>query len=335
MKKTISLLFLLFVTIAAFGQNKTAENFGFRHIVLKYKTDNVDVLIKSKKGEENITKPLFFFCQGSLPQPLIKYNENEVYGVFPFDPDSLAIKYHLVIVSKPFIPIIADTKTLSTNFNYTDSSGNFPKEYSDRNLLTYYVERNITIIKYLQKQKWVSKTQLLVAGHSEGSTVAAKMAADYKKITHLIYSGGNPMGRIMSIIGQSRANETYTDSIKLGEEEIMYWEEVVKNKNDMDGLQGDTNKATFEFSQPPIKYLEKLKIPVLVAYGTKDWSAPFNDYMRVDFIRQRKTNFTFQPYVGTEHNFFPLTAENKPNYDIFNWDNVANDWLIWINEKQK
>jgi pimeloyl-ACP methyl ester carboxylesterase len=107
----------------------------------------------------------------------------------------------------------------------------------------------------------------------------------------------------------------------------------VKNKSDMDGSQGDTHKATFEFSEPPIKYLEKLKIPVLVTYGTKDWSAPFNDFMCVDFIRQGKINFIFHPYVGTEHNFFPLTAENKPNYDIFNWDNVANDWLKWTNEK--
>jgi dienelactone hydrolase len=102
----------------------------------------------------------------------------------------------------------------------------------------------------------------------------------------------------------------------------------------MDDSQGDTHKATFEFSQPPIEYLVKLKIPVLVSYGTKDWSAPFNDFMRVDFLRKGKTNFTFQSYVGTEHNFFPLTANNKPNYEIFNWDKVANDWLKWTNEKK-
>jgi len=53
----------------------------------------------------------------------------------------------------------------------------------------------------------------------------------------------------------------------------------------------------------------------------------------VDFIRQKKNNFTFKAYIGTEHNFFPMTAENKPNYNIFNWDKVANDWLKWLNEK--
>ena len=331
-KKTITILFLL-ATITVFGQTKTPEDFGFKHIVYYYKNDPVDILIKSKKGEENIQKPLFFFCQGSLPTPLISYDEHGVYGTFPFIPDSLSEKYHLVIVSKPYIPVMADVSTLSQNyFTYIDSTGKPPKEYSDRNLLSYYTPRNIKIIKYLQKQKWVSHAQLVVAGHSEGSTVAAKMAVECKKITHLIYSGGNPMGRIMSIIGKDRAVETDTDSTRFGEQSIMYWEQVVKNKNSMDASHGDTDKATFEFSYPTIKYLEKLKIPVLVTYGTKDMCAPFNDFLHVETIREGKTNFTFKAYVGTEHNFFPLTEDNKPNYDVFNWDNVANDWLQWLNE---
>ena len=331
MKKLISILFIL-NTFTVFGQTKTPEDFGFRHIVCKYQTDNVDILVKSKKGEEGIKKPLFFFCQGSLPRPLIMYDENGGYAVFPFNSDSLSEKYHLVIVSKPYIPVMVHLKTLPFGTNYVDSTGKIPKKYSDRNLLSYYTQRNIEIIKYLQKQNWVSIKELVVAGHSEGSTVAAKMAAEYHKITHLIYSGGNPMGRIMSIIQENRANETDTDSTQFGEEQVKYWERVVENKTSMDASQGDTDKATFEFSYPPIEYLEKLEIPVLVSYGTKDWSAPFNDFLRVEILRQEKQNFTFKAYIGTEHNFYPLRNNNKPNYDINNWNKVANDWLKWLNE---
>ena len=153
----IIIILLLLLTTSAFGQNKTPQEFGYRHIVLKFKTDNVDILIKSNKGEENVQKPLFFFCQGSLPQPLIKYHADNVYGVFPFEADSLSKKYHLIIVSKPYIPVVVDYKTLSTSFNYVDSSGKFPKEYSDRNLLSYYIPRNIAVLKYLQKQKYNDK----------------------------------------------------------------------------------------------------------------------------------------------------------------------------------
>ena len=100
-KPVLFILSFLIVWNTLFGQTKTPQDFGFRHIVYKYKTDNVDVLIKSNKGEEDISKPLFFFCQGSLPLPLIKYHGKDIFGVFPFNPDSLSIKYHLVIISKP------------------------------------------------------------------------------------------------------------------------------------------------------------------------------------------------------------------------------------------
>lgn len=330
MKQIFTALIISILTSIVFGQTKTAKDFGYTYLQFEYKSDKVDILIKSKKGEENIPKPLFFFCQGSLPKPLIKCDEQGAYGIFPFNPDSLTAKYHLVIVGKPGIPLIMNTKELSPSFVYIDSTGHYPKQYSERNLLSYYVGRNIDIIKFLQKQKWVSKKQLVLAGHSEGSTIAAKMASVSHLITHLIYASGNPMGRIMSVIQQDRAIET--DSVPEGENDIEYWQDVVNDKTNMDGTSGDTNKATYEFSFPPIEYLRKLKIQVLVSYGTKDWCAPFVDFMRVDFIRKRKKNVQFNPYIGTEHNFFPLTKENKPNYDLFNWDKVANDWLDWLNK---
>ena len=260
---------------------------------------------------------------------MIIHQDKDVYGTFPFNPDSLSVKYHLVIVSKPNIPIIADVSTLKPNFTYVDSTGNFPKGYIEKNLLGYYVPRNIAIAKYLQKQNWVSTKELVVAGHSEGSTIAVKMASEFKKVTHLIYSGGNPMGRILSIIQQNRTYETDTDSTKYGEYNFDYWTDIVENKNDMNASQGDAYKATYEFSEPMITYLEKLKIPVLVTYGTKDWSSPYNDLLRVNIIRQKKSNFTFKAYIGTEHNFFPLTEDNKPDYNFFNWDKVANEWWLW------
>jgi hypothetical protein len=331
MKKRLTIILMLALVLSVYGQTKTAKDYGYTHLQFDYNSDKVDILVKSKEGEENKRKPLFFFCQGSLPKPLIKYNEKGAYGVFPFDTDSLSAKYHIVIVGKPFIPLIMDVKKLSKSLEMIDSTGHYPQQYSDRNLLDYYVDRNIEIIKFLQKQSWVSKTQLVLAGHSEGSTIAAKIAKTSRLVTHLIYSSGNPMGRIMSVIQQDRATES--DSVRSAEDDFDYWQDVVKNKTDMDATYGDTNKATYEFSAPPIEYLEKLKIPVLVCYGTKDWCAPFVDFMRVDFIRKGKSNFQFNPYIGMEHNFFPLTKENKPNYDIFNWDKVANDWLKWLNEK--
>ena len=332
--KTAFYILTIFLTTHVFAQKNKAEDFGFRHLQTTYNSDTVDILIKSKKGEELKPKPIFLFCQGSLPQPLIKKDGEKTYSVFPFITDSLESYYHIVIISKPYIPLVVEVKILGHNFVYEDpKTGKIPKAYSDRNILNYYVERNLKVIDFLQKQSFADKSKLIVAGHSEGSTIAAKLAVKSKKVTKLIYASGCPLGRIMAMIAQDRETETDTDSTRYGESEFDYWKQVVHDKSNMDDTNGDSYKATYDFSIPPIQYLEKLTIPVLISYGTKDWSAPYNDYLRAEMLRQNKKNFTFKAYIGLEHNFFPLTADNKPNYDIFNWDKVANDWLNWTNEK--
>jgi len=317
-----------------FAQTKKAEDFGYRHVQTSYKGDSVDILIKSKKGEELKKKPIFLFCQGSLPQPLIKYDEKGPYSVFPFKTDSLEQDFHLVIIGKPNIPLIADAKTLGRNNCYEDSiTHQTPKEYSDRNYLDYYVDRNSKVIDRLQQLPYVSKIKLVVAGHSEGSTVAAKLATKSRKITHLIYASGNPLGRILSIIEQDRTNEKDTENTRFAENDFEYWQEVVENKNNLDYTNGDTYKATYDFSTPPIQYLEQLTIPILVCYGTKDYSSPFNDYLRTEMIRQKKKNFTFKAYIGLEHNFFPLKETGQPDYDKFNWDKIAIEWWQWTKQQ--
>jgi dienelactone hydrolase len=294
--------------------------------------DKFKQFIRSKKGEEQKKKPVFLFCQGSLPQPLIKYEGEHAYSVFPFKTDSLESEYHIVIISKPFIPVVVEAKLLGANFIYRDpATGKIPKQYSTKNLLDYYVERNLQVLLFLQKLPFIDNAKLILAGHSEGSTIAAKLATKSKLVTHLIYASGSPLGRIMAMIGRDRANET--DSVRYCEATFEYWEQTVQNKNDIDDGNGDTYKTTYDFSIPPIQYLQQLTIPVLVCYGTKDYSAPHNDYLRVEMIRQRKKNFTFRAYIGLEHNFFAVTEKGQPDYDKFNWDSIANDWRRWTMKK--
>jgi hypothetical protein len=309
------------------AQQKTPSDFGFRHLQMVYQGDTVDILVKSKRSEETKPKPLFLFCQGSLPQPLIKYDEAGPFGVFTFNPDSLTSTFHVAIIGKPGVPVIAHINALAESYTYMDSTGGYPPAYTSRNHLDFYVNRNIEALRFLRKEKWISNKMLVVAGHSEGSTIAAKIAVAFPGITHLIYSGGNPMGRISTLI--SRARQSESDSSKQAEVIFQEWQQIVADPKDTNGA-GDTFKATYDYSIPPIQYLLKLKIPVLVSYGTNDSGAPFNDYLRIETIRQRKTNFTFNAYIKTEHNYFPVLKNGNIDYSAFNWDSVAEDWRKWL-----
>ena len=102
---------------------------------------------------------------------------------------------------------------MGRNFVYQDpETGKTPKEYSNRNILDYYVDRNLKVIDYLEKLPFVDNSKLIVTGHSEGIKIAAKLAVKCKKVTHLIYSSSCPLGRIMAMISQVRTTESDTDS---------------------------------------------------------------------------------------------------------------------------
>lgn len=314
-------LFLL-LSFSIFGQ-KIPQDFGYKNLKFNYKKEVVEIILKSKNNEENIKKPLFFWCQGSLPQPVIKYNDNGIYSVVPFDENDFLENYHLVIVGKPGIPIIADVKNLKGTYSILNDSLQVPKEYSERNYLDYYVKRNNYIIKKLQQEKWVSSEKLVVAGHSEGSTIAAKMAYENKSISHLIYSGGNPYGRFLNILAESIYKEKNYDVLD-------YWREIVANQSDASYNGGDTYKTTYDFSTPMAEYLLKLKIPILINYGTKDWNAKYNDLFYVESIRKKLQSITIKPYLDLDHNYFPVNDKLEPNYEIYNWEIVGKEWSNWL-----
>ncbi|ELY2016867.1 alpha/beta hydrolase [Flavobacterium psychrophilum] len=319
--KKILLIMLLISKNYAIAQ-KTPEDFGYKQMSFKFQDDKVDLIVISKKGEEKIAKPLFFFCQGSLPRPVVIYDEKGLYGTLPFNETPFLDDFHIIIIAKPAIPIIANANILGKKFMYLKDKENEipPKGYTDRNYLDYYVFRNNFILKQLSKERWVSKKKLVVAGHSEGSSIASKMAILYPKITHLIYSGGNPFGRIVNILSEERDKENT----------INYWKTVVENSAVINYNGGDTYKATYSFSLPQRENLVQLKIPILVTYDSKDVAANYNDLFQIEIIRDRKQNFKFINYPDLEHNFFAVNEKLEPIYEKENWDKVAKDWLDWL-----
>ncbi|WP_324676899.1 alpha/beta hydrolase [Hymenobacter sp. GOD-10R] len=324
---------LIIIGLRGNAQQKTPADFGYQHIVIKYGKDTVDVLVLSKKGEERKKKPLFLFVQGSRPIPLIKYKGEATYGVFPFKPDAYLSDFHLAIISKPGIPLVASVQELQPGFMWLDpKTKTFPAAYCQRNYLGYYVARNTAVLKYLAQQSWVESKSITIAGHSEGSTVVARMAAKPGPVAHVIYLSGNPLGRMMTIVAQQRTPADTTNDAT--EAEFRDWASVIATPDQNDCSTGDSHKTTYSFSGQPLEYFRKASIPVFVGYGTRDAAALFNDYLRLEMIRAQKTNITFRAYPGLEHNFFGF-KNDAINYDNFNWDRVAQEFFAWIKQAKQ
>ena len=329
MRRYCYLLFfaLLIAERPALAQLKTPPDFGYRHLTMRYQRDTVDILVLSKKGEEFRRKPVFLFVQGSLPSPILKYNKAGNFGVFPFETANYLTDYHLVVISKPGVPLVADVQTLTPRYEYNDpKTGQVPAAYCQRNYLDYYVARDAAVLRYLARQAWVQVNNITAMGHSEGSNVVARLARHSGPLRRVVYLSGSPLGRMLTVIAGQRQE---ADSVG-AETSFAYWREVVAAPKQNNCL-GDTHLLVSSLSsrQTPLDDFRHSKIPVFVGYGTRDRSALLEDYLRLEMIRAGKTNLTFRAYPGLEHNFFGFT-NGEVDQEKWNWDRVARDFFTWM-----
>ncbi|MFV8347800.1 hypothetical protein [Flavobacterium sp. ZB4P13] len=188
MKKLQKTIILLFLVQISFGQNLNIINNQVIQFSLKQKNDTIDFILVDTKTDEK--KPIFLFCQGSLPMPLfVKPEKGEIWmiggGITNFDLNELKKSYHLIVISMPKTPVIANEKNLNKSYCYIPNPNEpdeFDKEYVKFDYLENYENRAKEVLKFLRKQKWVNNSKLIVAGHSQGS----KVATLYQ--THVLYS---------------------------------------------------------------------------------------------------------------------------------------------------
>lgn len=297
------------------------ESLGFRQLLVMFGRDSVRVLVKSPQGAGRRPLPLLLWVQGSQPIPLILYDQRGAYPVLPFEPLPPALACHLAIISKPGIPLAANIEGLNPNRVFGEQAP--PPYYCQRNYLAYYVRRNTAVLRYLKRQPWVDKTNVTVAGHSEGSTIAAHLAAVPGLVSRAAYLSGDPLGRLMSELTLARQQ---ADSAAV-RGYFRRWRQVVAAPDVADCL-GDDPRNESGFGPAPLPVLLQAKVPVFVGFGSRDRGVAGDDYLRLETIRRRKTNFTFREYPGREHNFFGF-KDGQINYDDFYWDKVGEDFLRW------
>lgn len=279
--------------------------------------------MQSAKGEEAAKKSLLLWAQGSLPVPLILYNQEGPFPVFPFRPTAALLKScHLAIIGKPGVALVANVE--GQNPNQMFSTGTPPRYYCQRNHLDYYVRRDAAVLRYLKKQPWVDKTRVTVGGHSEGSAVVARLAAVPGLVSRAVYLSGSPLDRELTKMTQDHEN---TDSARV-ENAFAAWQRAVDHPDRKDCTPGDSDQNIYSFGQSELPFLLGAHVPVFVGYGTRDAGAAAADYLRLEAIRQHKTNLTFRAYAGREHNFFGF-KDGRVNYDDLYWEKMGDEFLRW------
>ncbi len=333
----LKLLLLLFlISNFTFAQKGNIINNESTSFQLKNKKDNIDFIVFDTKLE--IKKPIFLWCQGSLPYPLYIKPKDGIWliggGITNFDIQNIIRNYHLVIISMPKTPLVADENQINESFWYVGNSENKnvpTEEFLKADYLENYTQRAIKVLKFLRKQPWVDNSKLIVAGHSQGSKVATKIAKNYKPVTKLGLLGANPFGRIDQYIRHYRKQaENNEISWEDAEKEIEKEYQTMRDANDSEKLKTSPNLIAWKsFSEPLIDDWLKIPKPIYLAYGTNDITSDLCDLVPLYFIRKQNNYLTYKRYLNLEHNFFEVSENGKTNYDKPHWKEVMNSFVEW------
>ena len=336
MKDILFTITLVFLFQLSFGQKGIVINNQATHFSIKDKNDTIDFIVIDTIL--NIKKPIFLFCQGSLPIPLFVKPEKEPMwmiggGITNFDIEEIKQNYHLVVISMPKTPLIVEEKNLNESYCYIpniDQSNEFDKEYIESDYLENYQKRASVVLKYLRKQKWTDNSKLIIAGHSQGSKVASAITVSNKHVTHLGLFGANPFGRIDQLIRNYRKEaETKKITWREADEKINDKYQMLRDAYNNDSLKKDPSLLAWKsFSKPQINNWLKITIPTYLAYGTNDIASDLCDLVPIFYIQNAKNNLTYKRYPNLEHNFFEV-EDGITNYEKEKWPMVMGEFVKW------
>lgn len=335
MNSKLTLIFLFFFHFTFSQKGKIINNQSTSFEILD-KNEKIEFIVFDTELTEK--KPVLLWCQGSLPYPIyVNSKEEGIWliggGITNFDISNIVKNYHLVIISMPKTPLVADEKEINESYWYFGNSNdkNIPTtEFQKADYLENYVNRGLKVLKFLKKQNWVDNSKLIVAGHSQGSKVATKIAIENKNVSKLGLFSANPFGRIDQNIRSYR---------KDAEQKLISWKEADKKIEEEYQTFKDANNpkilkekpellAWKSFSIPLIDDWINFNKPIYLAYGTNDIASDLNDIVPLYFIREHKDHLTLKRYLNLEHNFFEV-EEGKANHEKPHWENVMNEFINW------
>ena len=298
MKNIFILLTILYCSASNYGQvGELFENKVIKFSI-EQRSDKIEFVVVDTSLKEK--KPIFLWCQGSLPVPLLAKKEN-----------------------------------LNNGFQYIpnpDEPRKFAKGYEEADYLDNYVNRALKVLDFLQLQNWVQREKIVIAGHSQGSKVATKIALKKSDVTHLGLFAANPFGRIDQYVREARLDAqlgkiSWAKADSLMNDNYEFYKQV----NNEDSIQSNPSlKAWKTFSETYYDDWLSLDIPIYLAYGTEDRTSDLCDIVPFLFIEKGKVNLTIKRYLGLEHNFFELNENGRVNHEKGHWEEVMNGFVKWI-----
>jgi pimeloyl-ACP methyl ester carboxylesterase len=259
----------------------------------------------SAKRDEKSPKPLAVFIGGSGCQSIfMKGPEGRIGGGLQSLLEREAEGRLVVMaVEKPGVAFAADVAQPGTTLGASE-------EYQREHTLPRWAEAVGAATRAASALPGVDASRLLVAGHSEGCIVAARVAAENPRVTHVgVLAGGGP-SQLFEMAESARRPRSPDEPKEVGEKrvEAVYatWREILADPENATKTEwGHSYRRWSSFlAESPLDHLLATSARVFVAYGTEDASSPTvsNDVLRAELVR-RERDVIVERRIGEDHGF--------------------------------
>jgi pimeloyl-ACP methyl ester carboxylesterase len=308
---TLSLL-LIFGSFLSFAQPVLPSDWGLKRFVINdKKLGPIGFYIDTTHIKRKAPILVYAHGSGGYPFVILVQKKSEAQIMTTFENNIIpktSNDYHLVMLDKPGLSFCDTVVTNDINTVMEDYA--VPAYYTKTLSLTWRVEAISAVITYLIKNGYHDGTKIIAWGFSEGGQVVPKLAAQDKRITHLVSVVGAGLNQFDDFINASRIKvikgeltpQQSQDEIDTYMKNFKYIYEDPTSTTKF--FEGHTYKRWASFcSDVPLESLVKLTIPIYMLAGSADVNSPIAglDYVPLEFLRKGKKNLTYEVCVGCDH----------------------------------
>lgn len=336
-------LFLSVLAFWSFSQPVTPKDYGLKSFKIEDKDlgpigFHIDTINIEKRS------PLIVYINGSGGYPLIFYVESDSSSsvVTTFDHYLLqkaSNNFHVVLIDKPGLAFCDTIAAQSDRVIAMLENYQAPREYTNRLDLRWRVKSASAVISFLlNKFRW-KNIDIIAWGFSEGGQVVPRLAADDKRITHVVAVAGSGLNQFYDNIFSIRMRVasgalSHEKAQKQIQELYNTYKDIYANKTATDKeYEGHSYKRWASFTlDDKIVAFAKLNIPIYLLAASADENSPILglEYVPLEFLRLGKTNLTYEVCVGCNHYFEVVSSEDSSRIGKDLSKEYVNKILEWI-----
>jgi esterase/lipase len=338
-----SILLSVILTQISFSQGVTPKDWGLKDFQIRdSELGNINYYVTERGIDQE--KPLLFVisgCRGLPTMLVVECGDKSVqFGTVPPDHIEYFCKdHHVAFIGKAGTPFCDKMKVDQINPLKNLEDYQPSQEYIEKCGMEWEVKASSTVIDTLCEKLPIAENKVAAIGFSEGGHLAVKLAAENKKVTHLVSAVSNGLNQFYSSIINRRIDAATGEiTHRKAQEEIeglfaIYKEIYSDPRNTEKWYYGHPYRRWGSFCNDiPLEHLVELEIPILLVSGSSDRNSPIlqTDYVMLEFLRLRKTNLTYRVFPGCDHWFNGIVLQDGKQKRVSHRSEAfkaISDWL--------